>query len=299
MDTATNKPTYQDYAAKIAKLKNGQTSQPAIHTGSAEKLASASRPRSEGCPDCGGQGFVGYDVSPGHRLFGRLKPCKNDAYHGGERLQRLAGLSGLGAKALQRRLDDITILKDGSNKPMLAAARQMLNNPTGWLYIWGGPGNAKTVVLIALVNELNESGRGPAVYLKLSRLINLMREAYAEKNNRRQQVSQGARQDGLENLGYLDRFEKIKNIPFLAIDEFDKARMTEFAEEFRFDFFDDRYMQAEDDETVTVVASNNSPVVLPDPLKSRFSQFPVVHNAAGDARENMGTPTDERPEATE
>ena len=233
-------------------------------------------------------------------MFGKLKPCENDVYHGGERLQRLAGLSGLGSKALQRRLADIVPLDDGSNKAMLVAAHRMLNNPQGWLYIWGGPGNAKTVVLIALVNELNQSGRGPAVYMKLSRLINIMREGHAEKSSRNRQIGEGVRQDGLENLGFFDRYEKIKNIRGLIIDEFDKARMTDFAEEFRFDFFDDRYMQAEDGETYTVFGSNSKPSVFPSPLKSRFDQFPVVHNAAGDARKDMGEQArSERPEATE
>jgi hypothetical protein len=73
----------------------------------------------------------------------------------------------------------------------------------------------------------------------------------------------------------------------LAIDEIDQARMTEFAEEFRFDFFDERYRQAVNGVTVTLFASQTDTDQLPDPLRSRFSQFPVVHNAAGDARKNI------------
>jgi hypothetical protein len=252
---------------------------------SAGQPESASQPQPEGCPDCGGQGFTAYDVPVGHSQFGKLTACKNDTYHGGERLQRMAQLSGLHPNDLSRRLSDIKPI-DG-NEAMLAAAHQILDNPQGWLYIWGGPGNAKSEVLIALVNELNKTGRGPAIYLKFSQLLNWMREAFSEKKNRTAQISQGVRLDGLENLGYLDRFEKVKAIKVLAIDEIDKARMTEFAEEFRFDFFDERYRQAVNGVTVTLFASQTDTDQLPDPLRSRFSQFPVVHNAAGDARKNI------------
>lgn len=239
------------------------------------------------CPDCGGQGFIGYDVQPGHPLFGKVQPCPNEQFHGAERIKRLAGLSGLYPNDLKRRLDDIAPIP--GNEAALKAANDFLDNPYGWLYLWGGPGNAKSEILIAIVNEINLSGRGPAVYIKFSALINKMRQAFSEESHRQKRLVKGDKLDDLENLGYLDRFELIKSIKVLAIDELDKVRMTDFAQEFRFDFFDERYRQAGNGETMTIFASQSSPDDMPTPLKSRFrdGRFRVVENKAGDARPDM------------
>ena len=281
------KPAYQAYAEKIAESrKNALTSKRGQPTTST-RAETVSPPLPTNCPDCGGQGFVGYDgVQPGHVLFGKIEPCQNETYHGADRLRRMAKISGLRPQDLNRRLDDINPAE--GNEQMLSAARRMIADPRGWLYIHGGPGNAKSEVLKAIVNELNATGQGPAIYLKFSQLLNWMRDAYAEKSNRRRQLSQGVNVGDLENLSYLDRFNRVKAIKGLALDEVDKARMTEFAEEFRFDFFDERYLDAVNGEGWTLFASQTPPSEMPDPLASRFSEFEIVHNAAGDARPSLG-----------
>lgn len=249
--------------------------------------ASVSASLRPACPDCGGMGFIGYNVPFGHALFGKVQPCPNEQYHGDERIKRLAGLSGLYPNDLKRRLSDIAEIP--GNEAALRAARDFLDNPFGWLYLWGGPGNAKSEMLIAIVNEINLSGRGPAVYIKFSTLVNKMREAFSEQAHREKFLASGKSLDDMANLGYLDRFELIKSIKILAIDELDKVRMTDFAQEFRFDFFDERYRQAGNGETMTIFASQSGPEDMPNPLKSRFNdgRFRVVENKAGDARPDM------------
>lgn len=271
----------------IADTNTARTSPPAKIIGMTAKPTNGLTDPRPVCPDCGGQGFVGYDVQPGHRLFGKVQPCPNEQYHGAERVKRLAGLSGLYPGDLKRRLSDIAPMP--GNEKALRAANEFLDNPYGWLYLWGGPGNAKSEILIAIVNELNLSGRGPAVYIKFSTLVNKMREAFTEQAHRQKFLATGKGLDDLENLGYIDRFELIKSIKVLAIDELDKVRMTDFAQEFRFDFFDERHRQAIHGETMTVFASQSKPDEMPSPLKSRFNdgRFKVVENKAGDARANM------------
>lgn len=253
---------------------------------------STTRPESEypplpECPACGGAGFFRADVEPGHSQFGKLIQC-NHPSHSQERIKRLAHISGLHQQDTRRRLDDIK--PNGENKEMLAVARQMIDNPLGWLYLHGGPGNAKSEVLIAIVNEINASDRGPAIYVKFSQLVNWMRDAFGERNYRQKQMSQGVGPDTWQQLGYIDRFERIKKIKVLAIDELDKARLTEFAQEFQFDFLDERYRQAIHGETATIFAGQTPPDELPDPLSSRVmdGRFLVIYNAAGDARPAMG-----------
>lgn len=200
----------------------------------------------------------------------------------------MAEVSNLSVGDLARRLRDIdeinynTPLKieDGepvdnwiSNRAMLTSARQMIDHPAGWLYIWGGPGNAKSEVLIAIVNEVNESGRGPAMYVTFAHLVNWVREAF---------------RDGADE-SYIQRFEKLKAIKLLAVDEMDKARDTEFSQEFRFHFLDERYRQAILGSTGMVFASNTDPALLPLPLYDRVrdGRFTIVENTAPSARPHM------------
>jgi len=230
------------------------------------------------CPDCGGVGYFRADVLPGHPQFGKLIPCDNPIHHP-DRLARLAKVSGLGSADLERRLSDIKRIK--GNESMLDSTAALLAEPYGWLWIHGGPGNAKSEVLIALVNEFNLSGRGPAVYTKFTAIVDYMRDAFSERKERDKH--------GAIDLGYVARFEQLKAIKVLAIDEMDKARDTEFMFEFRFNFLDERYRQAINGETITLFASNGAPSALSDVLwdRVRDGRFKVIHNTAGSARPNM------------
>lgn len=180
---------------------------------------------------------------------------------------------------MARRLSDIKPIQ--GNQEMLKAANDFINTPAGWLYFWGGPGNAKSEALIAIVNELNASGRGPAVYTTFTRLIDWMRDSFRERK--------AQEKDADTDLGYIQRFNRILKIKCLAIDEMDKARSTEFADEFRFHFLDERYRQAVHGQTCTIFASNSNPNTLPEPLYDRVrdGRFVIVENKAGSARPNM------------
>lgn len=238
------------------------------------------------CPDCHGLGFFRADLPVGHPKFGKPIACDNP-FHTASRLGRIAQASNLHAGDLARRLADITpivkrrmVEKDGENievitgnKAMLDAAAAMVAKPYGWLYIWGGPGNAKSEVLISVVNEINESGRGPAMYCTYSHLVNWVRDAF---------------KDGAED-GYIQRFERLKGIKLLAVDEMDKARDTDFSNEFRFQFLDEKYRQAILGESQMIFASNTNPNTLPGPLWDRIrdGRFVIVENTAPSARPNM------------
>ena len=223
-------------------------------------------------------GYFRADVEPGHPQFGKLIPCDNEAHHA-DRMAKLARISGLLPQDLERRLSDI--LRIEGNEAMLDAAAAMLTKPFGWLWIWGGPGNAKSEVMIAIINELNLSGRGPAVYTKFSTIIDYMRDAFNERQQRDKTPD--------IDLGYIARFERLKSIKVLAIDEMDKARDTPFMMDFRFDFLDERYRQAVNGKSVTLFASNTNPASLPDAIydRARDGRFVIVHNLAGSARPNM------------
>lgn len=222
------------------------------------------------CPECGGPGFFRADVPPGHPQFGKPIRC-NNPWHAPERLARLAALSNLAEGDLSVRLSDIQA--NEHNREILQAARDMITRPEGWLFLWGGPGNAKTEILIAVVNEVNSANKGPAMYCTFSNLVNWITDAF--------------RDDAGDS--YIQRFQRVLDIKLLAIDEMDKARSTEFADEFRFHFLDERYRQAIRGETAIVFSGNTNPNTLPLPLYDRVrdGRFRIVHNTAPSARPLM------------
>lgn len=226
------------------------------------------------CPECHTEqeaGFYRQDLPPTDPSFGKLVKC-NHPFHNGPCQQRLAKISQLGPVDLNRRLDDIK--PNDGNKAMLEAARYALDEGWGWFYFWGGPGNAKSEVLKAIVNECNEAGNGPATYTSLGRIIAYVKAAFHKD----------ATSDAME------RFDQVVNTRVLAIDEMDKVRDTEWLNEFRFQFLDHRYNSAHNKHTLTIFAGNPNPADIYDNvLYDRFSdgRWRIVENTADSARRYM------------
>lgn len=236
------------------------------------------------CPDCGGMGYVAYDAPIGHPQFGKLTKCLNPAHQDTRLDDKLSRLSDLRPEDLDLRLADIAEMP--GNEAMLTACRRMLETPRGWLYLWGAPGNAKSIALRAMCNELAVMGFYPVVYIKFSRLVEIVRQAQAAQYARREHLKKYGNLDEWDN-GYEDTKNRLLKIKVLAIEEFDKARVTEFAQEFRFEFLDERYEQGIRGETITLFASNAHPSEFTEPaLVSRFTsgKFIIAQNTAGDAR---------------
>lgn len=237
------------------------------------------------CPKCGGFGFFRRDVPHDHPDFGKPIRCDGEA-HQVDQMKRLSSLSDLTDYEREKRLSNIAV-NDG-NRGVITAAQSMLDDPYGWLYIHGGPGNAKGDVLISLVNEFALRGK-TALYIKFSRLVNIMRDAKMERRAEASHIEKNGSRDSYENLGYISLFNRVRSVYCLAIDEVDKVNMTGFAEEFRFDFFDERYRLALSGEAITIFASQTTPDEMPMPLTSRFydGRNRVVENTQPDARPAM------------
>ncbi len=220
------------------------------------------------CPDChtpGETGFFRRDVMPGHPDFGRLLRCEHP-FHQAARQDRLRQISQLGPEDAKRRLTDILI--SAKNKAMIEAAQGAIDRGHGWLYIWGGPGNAKSIVLMSVVNEMNAAGQGPAIYTTFSELLDYIKA-------------------GFKRDEYDSRLYALIKAPVLAIDEMDKVKESEWLHEFRFKFLDHRYRSALNKESLTVFAGNLNPVeIFDDALVDRFrdGRFRIVQNTAPSAR---------------
>lgn len=225
------------------------------------------------CPECGtpaGVGYFKYDVMPGDPNFGKLVKCPNP-FHGQARQTRLQQISQLGPVDIERRLADIA--RNPGNSAMIDAAQDAINEGWGWYYFWGGPGNAKSEVLKAIVNECNLRGQ-TAVYTSLGRIIGYIKAAFHK--------------DAAEDA--LSRFDKLIATPVLAVDEMDKVKESEWLQEFRFQFLDARYNSAHNRQTMTIFAGNPNPAMIYDDVlfdRFRDGRWWIVENQAASARPAM------------
>lgn len=136
---------------------------------------------------------------------------------------------------------------------MVMAARAFVHKPVGILTLWGGVGNAKTVVLQSIINECVSVGV-PAVYITFRQLLDWIQEAYEQQTN-----------------DSISRKDKMAKIRVLAIDEMDKVKKTEWVNEFQSDILDKRYRLGLSGEAGTVLAMNKSPDEMPEWISSRLS----------------------------
>jgi DNA replication protein DnaC len=245
----------------------------------------------EECPLCRGLGRVRTNVPVDHPDFGKLVPCSCQAEAIRQReFARLSQVSGMLPEELALRLKDVivdprdqavaqtlpveTLVARQDTVAMLELARRFVRQPWGFLTLHGTYGNAKTLILQAVVNEFRERRGITGVYVKMRDLLNYVRAGYAPD----------AQEDARA------RYERLKAVPVLAIDELDAAKMTDFAYEFRAAFLDDRYRLAVACRAHTLFAMNGDPSGLPGDLYDRMrdGRFMVFHNADASMRPVMG-----------
>lgn len=219
------------------------------------------------CSICGGLGYLSANVEINDPIFGKLLPCDCTAAYRASLLQTISGLTG---DELAARLDDVRTAGPGT-AAMLSAARSFLEKPAGMLTLWGGVGNAKTLILQAVVNECIEQGV-MAVYVTMLDLLEYIREAYngqAESAWRR-----------------LDRFA---TVPVLAIDEVDKVKVSDWSLERETSLFDKRYRLGVSRMAGTLIAMNVNPDRLPEWIYSRLcdGRNQIIHNTDPDMRRLM------------
>lgn len=230
------------------------------------------------CPTCRDIGYLREDVSPGHPQFGVLTPCPECTV---PRLARqfqdaVMPAGGLLPRERSVTLDDLAQRGEGSRR-LTVEIHRMIERPFGMLTVWGGPGNGKTMALQVLVNAWLASERA-AVYLRLADLLEYLRAGY----------------DADAPIKLSARYQSLAAVDLLAIDEFDKARITDWGREWLFTLMDDRYRLGREGAATrrhTVLAMNDDPATLPTYLISRLrfdldgpDGFRIVHNVDPDAR---------------
>lgn len=225
------------------------------------------------CTICAGAGWYRQDLPVHHKDFGKLLPCPNaKADH------LVSGDSRYGLDA-----DEIAELSFDLIRPGISAGdkaatvvQDAMAQGFGLVYLWGGPGQAKTLALKAAVATSLRAGK-IATYANMAAILDDLRLAFDDPERKTTEL--------------LRRMEFWINMPVLAIDEIDKTNRTDWAEERLHQLIDMRWAQAIREQSLTLVAANTAAGRLGMYLGSRFedarfARF-MVHLDGKDGRKAM------------
>ncbi len=208
------------------------------------------------CQICGGIGFYRKDVPVGDPEFGKLTLCickQNEQNRSDrDRLFRMSNLEAFKAMtfksfSVQGRLgladEQIQSLQYG-----LSQAQQYAASPRGWLVMMGTYGCGKTHLAAAIANTCVEYGMN-TLFLTVPDLLDWLRYSY-----------------GSNNTSFEQRFEEIRNVGLLVLDDLGAQNATQWAGEKLFQIIDYRYSR----KLPTVVTTNLSHEDLDERIRSRL-----------------------------
>jgi DNA replication protein DnaC len=130
----------------------------------------------------------------------------------------------------------------------LSAARQFAASPKGWLVLTGSYGCGKTHLAAAIANTCVEYGMS-TLFLTVPDLLDWLRYSY-----------------GSTDVSYEQRFEEIRNVGLLVLDDLGAQNATPWAVEKLFQIVDYRYLRR----LPMVVTSNQRLEDLDDRIRSRL-----------------------------
>jgi len=199
-------------------------------------------PGDPNCPICGGIGYLRRDVPIDHPDFGKIIPCSCRSQEITESArERLFRMSSLDALKNLRFENFVARGRVGLGKTQADslenAYNQALNfakNRQGWLLLTGRYGSGKTHLAASIANYAIEAGVS-TLFLTVPDLLDWLRYSYSGGD-----------------MTFEDRFEEIREIPLLILDDFGTQNATAWAQEKIFQIMNHRYIN----QLPTVVTSN-------------------------------------------
>lgn len=235
---------------------------------SMENLDSISKPDNENtlgetdCEICGGIGWVRQDLPISHPDFGRMQVCEcrqtKVAQLSQERLFRLSNLQAFSHMTLDNfKTEGRLGLGDQQVSSLQVAHNQASHfsqNPIGWLLLMGTYGCGKTHLAAAIANKVLELGI-PTLFLTVPDLLDWLRYSY-----------------GAQGASYEERFEEIRNIRLLVLDDLGTQNTTPWAEEKLYQILNHRYTH----HLPTVITTNQELIEIEGRIRSRLHDPDLV-----------------------
>ena len=204
------------------------------------------------CPICHGIGWLRRDLPIDHPDFGKIVPCSCRAEEVTQsarsrlyRMSSLAALQDLRFENFEKRgRVGLGMLQADSLENAYNQSSTFAQNREGWLLLMGRYGCGKTHLAAAIANAAIEANVA-TLFLTVPDLLDWLRFAY-----------------GGSEMSFEDRFEEIREIPLLILDDFGTQNATAWAQEKIFQIINHRYVN----QLPTVITSN----ILIDDFEGRI-----------------------------
>lgn len=204
------------------------------------------------CEICGGLGYVRFDVPLEDPRFGKTQPCPALPLD-----SSIYDHHGLNVAERAWTWDKI-ILRENVTHAIQRVKQALHQDKGGLVYLWGGPGLAKTLILKIACAEFARSGYGIFHYASLPSILDDLRVCYDDDEPQR---------------ALRDKQEKYKGFALLAVDEIGAERKTDFAIEEFFKLIDARHESGIErgENKLTFMAGNTPPRQLDFRIADRLS----------------------------
>ena len=232
------------------------------------------------CPICGGVGFVRHDVPVGHPDFGRVEICqcrqKEVVQYTHQRLYRLSNLEAFTHMTFDNfNTEGLVGMSDEQLRSLAIArnaAQYFSQHMDGWLLLLGSYGVGKTHLAASIANFAVGVGV-PTLFLTVPDLLDWLRFSYSS-----------------EESNFETRFEEIRGINLLVLDDLGTQNTTPWAEEKLYQIFNYRYVNR----LPTVVTTNQAMDEIEGRIQSRLRDpelVRVIRIEASDHRNPAGNST--------
>jgi len=236
-------------------------------------------PGDPNCPICHGIGFVGVDVPIEDPRYGKSEICvcrqKQVQAQKQESLYQLSNLGSLGDLTFEnfapRGRVGLGVTQGNSLEQAYNTAKTFSAHQQGWLLLTGRYGSGKTHLAAAIANRAVSMGT-PTIFLTVPDLLDWLRSAFSSRSDQ----------------NYEERFDEIRGVPLLIMDDFGTQSATPWAEEKLFQIINSRYINR----LATVITSNNDMNEFEGRIRSRLND-PELVNHVNILAPDYRNPTDE------
>jgi DNA replication protein DnaC len=215
------------------------------------------------CPICQDAGYLRNDYPVGHRSFGKTTICvcrerelqeaNVESLH---QLSNLDVLSHLNFETFERDVPGV--------EEAYAAALAFAQNPSRhWFFLFGPVGVGKTHLAAAIANYTMSSQKVSTYFDEVPDLLDHLRATF----------------DPNVGTGYDERFQLIRDVGLLVLDDLGTENATPWAKEKLYQIINHRYVE----QLPTVITSNVDQKKVDDRIMSRIRDHRLTHYIEIDA----------------